>query len=559
MIENTTTKQFYPGPILNDTLEITNFLFRDPEQVKLTKTIVDETGSQDIELTYGIDYEVKKVLADDITIEDANLTASTGQVVLKSHIHVGEGEKLTAYRESNLVQSVDYPRTGKFPAASHEGALDYLTMQNQEQQEQIDRSLKIPISVGDFNAQMPIPVAGKALKIDETGTHFALSDLDVDAAYETIEQYKIETVNAKDEAIAQAEAASQSADSAAASKSAAASSENAAANSATQAKNTLDSAVEVIASTKTAALNDLDTNRANSINEITNTTNTALTDITTAKDNSIKDINTNRTSAVGMINSVGNTFVNTFANYKNEISTAKENAEDFYQKAVGWDIDYETDGTEDCLVFKDRSSNEINQAKNYIEDTRDKALDQINNTTSAGLTSIDTTTTNSVNSINQAKTLAVNAVENTRDSVVSSVTNAGDEALTNIADAKTSALNSVEGVRASVVNDVKTTGNTAIDDIDTAATTAKSTALNDITAARQYAVNIVNNAPATNINNATADGLRDISAAKIDAVRACTEQVALAKEYAQMANGWNFNYDENTQTLVFIENKGEAV
>ena len=41
---------------------------------------------------------------------------------------------------------------------------------------------------------------------------------------------------------------------------------------------------------------------------------------------------------------------------------------------------------------------------------------------------------------------------------------------------------------------------------------------------------------------------------KTSAVNACAEQVALAKEYAQMANGWNFSYDEENETLVFVEN-----
>ena len=136
MLENTNTKQYYPGPILNRTIDITKFLFRNPEQVKLQKTALDENGvAYDIELEYGVDYEVHKILPSDINIEDSRLTATTGQIILKATVEVTEGEKLTAYRESALIQDVDYPRTGKFPASSHEGALDYLTMQNQEQAE----------------------------------------------------------------------------------------------------------------------------------------------------------------------------------------------------------------------------------------------------------------------------------------------------------------------------------------------------------------------------------------------------------------------------------------
>ena len=154
MIENTNTKQFYPGPILNNTLEITDFLFNDAEQIKIKYSKLNEEGVLiDIDLDYPIDYEVTKILPSDIDATEAALTASTGQVLLKN-VNVLAGEKLTVYRVSQIIQNMDYPRAGAFPAASHEGALDYLTMQNQEQQEQIDRSLKIPNSVETFDAQI---------------------------------------------------------------------------------------------------------------------------------------------------------------------------------------------------------------------------------------------------------------------------------------------------------------------------------------------------------------------------------------------------------------------
>lgn len=216
MLENTNTKQFYPGPILNKTLEITKFLFRNPEQVKLQKTALDEDGNAyNVDLVYGTDYEVQKVLPNDINIEDANLTASTGQITLKNTVEVLEGEKLTAYRESALIQDVDYPRTGKFPAASHEGALDYLTMQNQEQQDQIDRSLKVPVSTQNFNGALPVPEPAKALKINADGSGFELSEYDPDMALETTKEYMQGAQTAANAALASQSAAASSAQNAA--------------------------------------------------------------------------------------------------------------------------------------------------------------------------------------------------------------------------------------------------------------------------------------------------------------------------------------------------------
>ena len=227
MLENTNIKQFYPGPILNNTLEITAFLFRDPEQVKVQKTALDESGNAyDEDLTYGTDYEVIKILPNDINIEDANLTASTGQVILKNTVEVAQGEKLTVYRESELIQNVDYPRTGKFPAASHEGALDYLTMQNQEQQDQIDRSLKVPITTSNFNGALPIPEANKALKINSSNTGFEFSEYDPDQAVELSQQYLEAAELAANNAEASQIAAAQSENNAEISQIAAAQSEN---------------------------------------------------------------------------------------------------------------------------------------------------------------------------------------------------------------------------------------------------------------------------------------------------------------------------------------------
>ena len=112
MIENTNTKQFYPGPILNNTLEITDFLFNDAEQIKIKHSKLNEEGILvDVDLNYPTDYEVTKVLPSDINAAEAALTASTGQIMLKN-VNVLAGEKLTVYRVSQIIQDKDYPRTG---------------------------------------------------------------------------------------------------------------------------------------------------------------------------------------------------------------------------------------------------------------------------------------------------------------------------------------------------------------------------------------------------------------------------------------------------------------
>ena len=211
MIENTNTKQFYPGPILNNTLEITDFLFNDAEQIKIKHSKLDEEGVlRDIDLNYPTDYEVTKVLPSDINAAEAALTASTGQITLKN-INVLAGEKLTVYRVSLIIQDKDYPRTGAFPAATHEGALDYLTMQNQEQKDEIDRALKVPISTQNFEGSLPLPIPSRALKINNDGTGFEMSEFDPDLALVTTEEFKNQSQQAAAEALASQNVATEQA------------------------------------------------------------------------------------------------------------------------------------------------------------------------------------------------------------------------------------------------------------------------------------------------------------------------------------------------------------
>lgn len=54
---------------------------------------------------------------------------------------------LVIYRDTPFTQEVDYVEGGRFPADSHEQALDKLTLQNQDQREELNRTLKSQISV----------------------------------------------------------------------------------------------------------------------------------------------------------------------------------------------------------------------------------------------------------------------------------------------------------------------------------------------------------------------------------------------------------------------------
>ena len=297
MIENTNTKQFYPGPILNNTLEITDFLFNDAEQIKIKHSKLNEEGILiDVDLDYPIDYEVTKILPSDVNAAEAALTASTGQVLLKN-VNVLAGEKLTVYRVSQIIQDMDYPRTGAFPAASHEGALDYLTMQNQEQQEQINRSLKIPNSVETFDAQMPTPLPARALKINADGTGFEMSEYDPDVALITTEEFKNQAQQAAIEALASQNVATQQATIATEQANIATEQATIATNKTSEVVTSGNEALSNINTAKSEALTEIETLHSSSVDDITNLKNTSISNITTAKNNAITSITNQETTS----------------------------------------------------------------------------------------------------------------------------------------------------------------------------------------------------------------------------------------------------------------------
>ena len=420
MLENTNTKQFYPGPILNNTLEITTFLFTDNTQIHVTYTILNADNEQeDRELTYGEDYEVEKVLSSDINAAEAALTASTGLVKLKN-LSVKAGEKITVYRETPLIQDMQYPRTGAFPAASHEGALDSIVMQNQEQQEQIQRSLKVPISVSNFTGDMPSPVSGRTLKISADASRFELSELDVDEAYASIKQYKAEAQAAKEEAANQANIATQKANIA-----------TDKANIATQQANIATAkTTEVIESGNTAVSN------------IKSARDNAITDITNQENLSVDNVNTAGITQVANVNSAGTTQVNlakeqvTLAT--NQTNIAKEQA---------------TIATSQASIATSKTTEVVksgNTALSNIETAKSNALNDINTTGAEYVNNAEQYAQNALNSANNAKTSEDNALSYKNSAMESSqtateqasiATTNANKAITSATNAKTSETN----------------------------------------------------------------------------------------------------------------------
>jgi hypothetical protein len=102
-----------------------NFAITDIQQVKVL-TVVNNVETEYTNFT----------VIESVSVEGGTLTT----------LDVLTGVDLLVFRDTALTQQVDYVGGGRFPADSHEQALDRLTLQNQEQEEEIDRTLKFNIS-----------------------------------------------------------------------------------------------------------------------------------------------------------------------------------------------------------------------------------------------------------------------------------------------------------------------------------------------------------------------------------------------------------------------------
>lgn len=99
----------------------------------------------------------------DTEAETLSVTANTAPA---------SGEDIQILRDLPITQETDFPRASKFPSVANENALDKNTMVVQDQQEQLDRSLKLPENSSATSSDLPLPSSRRALIWDaaEDGT-----------------------------------------------------------------------------------------------------------------------------------------------------------------------------------------------------------------------------------------------------------------------------------------------------------------------------------------------------------------------------------------------------
>lgn len=120
-----------------------------------------------------------KVITTDFAVTGSgNTSGSTnytgGNIVFGSGDIPISTDTVVLTRTIPLTQDVDYVENDVFPANTAETALDKLTMINQQQTEELDRTIKIDAAVLGFNATLPTPAADKYLKFNSAADAFEL-------------------------------------------------------------------------------------------------------------------------------------------------------------------------------------------------------------------------------------------------------------------------------------------------------------------------------------------------------------------------------------------------
>ena len=154
-VSSTTVKQSY---VANGSVNAFTYSFKINSVNEIKVIIRSTTG-----------VETVKQITTHYTVADAG---NGGTVTFTQNNTPANGETVVLLRNTNLTQTTDYVENDPFPAESHESALDKLTLQLQEVQEEVDRSIKLSETNTMTNTQFSVGAtdrANKTLAFDTAG------------------------------------------------------------------------------------------------------------------------------------------------------------------------------------------------------------------------------------------------------------------------------------------------------------------------------------------------------------------------------------------------------
>ena len=170
-ISSTTNRNNYTG---NDTTDTYNYSFRVFAETDFVITVRNTTTDVETELTLTTDYTVTSV---GVVAGGTIVLAGTGKAWQGTGGNLDTGYEMTIRRVVGLTQSTDIRNQGDFFPEVHEDVFDKLTMIAQQQQDELDRTAKLPetIDPSDFNPEIPADIVGEdsvTIMTDPTGAFF---------------------------------------------------------------------------------------------------------------------------------------------------------------------------------------------------------------------------------------------------------------------------------------------------------------------------------------------------------------------------------------------------
>ena len=161
LIENDNPKVHYTGPFIKGQLLPLTFPY-------IAKTDVHM-------LIDGVPAELNKEFEIITEVSAEHPVAYPNSAYIKNALP--NAKQITLYRVTPLDQQAPFPQMSKFRSERIEQALDKLTMQQQEQEEQLSRCIIAPITLETFNGQLPAPAADQVLKWNTEGTELENYDI----------------------------------------------------------------------------------------------------------------------------------------------------------------------------------------------------------------------------------------------------------------------------------------------------------------------------------------------------------------------------------------------
>ena len=172
-ISSTSNRNGYTG---NDTTATYGYTFRIPLEADIKVTVRNTTTDVESTLTLTTDYTLTGVgdaAGGTIVLVDA------AQAWISGTSNLDTGYKLTIRRVVGLTQGTDIRNQGDFFPEIHEDVFDKNIMIAQQQQDEIDRSVRLPETVAssEFDTTIPADIVGTnslALISNPAGTGFAV-------------------------------------------------------------------------------------------------------------------------------------------------------------------------------------------------------------------------------------------------------------------------------------------------------------------------------------------------------------------------------------------------